>query len=113
MLFAERTIGGVSILDLSGQLTELPGNELLARVRRLTAAGKTGVLLNLASVSYIDSAGLGAMVASVMALRGVAGTLKVLQPTARTRYLLEITALTTIIESHDVETTAVASFAAG
>jgi anti-sigma B factor antagonist len=112
MSFTERTIDGVSILDLSGQLTEPGGTELLARVNQLTAAGRTGVLLNLARVSYIDSAGLGAMVASVMAMRGVAGTLKVLHPTLRTQHLLQITALTSIIESFDVETTAVASFAA-
>ena len=112
MSFNERTIDRVSILELSGQLTEVTGSELLARVHQLAAAGSTGVLLNLADVSYIDSAGLGALVASLMALRGVAGTLKLLQPTARTRHLLQITALTTIMESHDVEMTALASFSA-
>ena len=111
MAFTERTINGVAILDLSGHLTEMAGDEMLARVHQLTATGRTGVLLNLARVSYVDSAGLGAMIASVNALRGVAGALKVLQPTARTRYLLEITSLTTIIESFDVEAAAVASFA--
>jgi anti-sigma B factor antagonist len=110
MALTERMIDGVAILDLSGHLTEIAGNELLARVKQLTATGSTGVLLNLARVSYIDSAGLGAMVASVQALRRVAGAFKLLHPTLRTRHLLEVTALTTIMESFDVEDTAVASF---
>lgn len=110
MAFTERTIDGIPVMDLSGHLTHAAGDLLLERVKQLTAAGSTGVLLNLAQVSYIDSAGLGAMVASVKVLRDVAGALKVLQPTLRTRHLLEITALATIIESFDEEAVAVASF---
>ena len=83
---------------------------MLARVQELTADGSTGVLLNLERVSYVDSAGLGAMVAAVKALRAVAGRLKIVYPTPRTRYVLESTALTTIIETFDVETAALASF---
>ena len=110
MTLTERTIDGIAILDLTGDLTEVLGGQLLARVHQLTDTGSTGVLLNMACVTYVDSAGLGAMVASLQALRRVAGKLKILRPTVRTRRLLEVTSLTTMMESFDVEATAVASF---
>ena len=110
MTLTERTVDGIAILDLTGDLTEVLGSELLARVHALTNTGSTGILLNMAGVTYIDSAGLGAMVASVQALRRVAGHLKILRPTVRTRRLLEVTRLATIMESFDVEASAVASF---
>jgi anti-sigma B factor antagonist len=110
MAFTERRVGVITIFDLAGQLTEESGNEMCGRIRGIAAAGDTRVILNLADVSYVDSAGLGTMVASFVALKAVGGTLKLLNPTRRTQQLLTITALTTILQSFDSEALAVASF---
>ena len=112
MAFAERHIDDVVILDLSGQLTELSGNDMWERIRELAAAGDHHILLNLADVPYIDSSGLGAMVASFVAMKCVGGALKLLNPTRRTRQLLAVTALTTLLQPFDTEALALASFTA-
>jgi anti-anti-sigma factor len=112
MAFTERCIDGVTILDLSGHLTEVSGNEMWRRIRGLAAAGGTHVILNLADVSYVDSSGLGTMVASFVAMKSVGGTLKLLGPTKRTQQMLTVTALATVMPSFDNEALAVASFAA-
>ena len=110
MVFNERSIGGVTILDLSGRLTYTAGNEMGERVHALAERGPEHVLLNLRDVSYIDSAGLGAMVDAFTQLKSRGGTLKFLSPTDRTRHLLEITGLATIVSMFDDESSAVASF---
>ena len=111
MPFTERYIDGVTILDLNGQLTELAGTEMWERIRGLAAAGDRQILLNLADVSYIDSSGLGTMVASFVAMKGVGGALKLVNPTRRTRALLVVTALATVMQAFDSEVLALASFA--
>ena len=110
MVFTERQVGGITILDLTGQLTEATGGEMWRRIRGLAAAGDSRVLLNLAGVSYVDSSGLGTMVASFVAVKRVGGMLKLLNPTKRTQLLLSVTALTTVMTSFDDEAVAVASF---
>jgi anti-sigma B factor antagonist len=83
-----------------------------SRVRGLATHGDACVLLNLADVSYVDSAGLGTMVASYLAMKRVDGPSNLLKPTRRTRPLLVITSLTTVLQSFDSEAIAVASFSA-
>jgi anti-sigma B factor antagonist len=109
MSLTERTVAGFPILDLSGRLTGALGNEMLVRVHEIAAAGGGHVLLNLASVSYIDSEGLGTMAAAVSALRRNAGALRLLHPSPWTRELLRITALSSLMESYDSEVSAIES----
>jgi anti-sigma B factor antagonist len=109
MPLTERSVSGFPILDLSGQLTGSLGNEMLARVHAIAAAGGRDVLLNLTLVSYIDSEGLGTMAAAVSALRGNAGALRLLYPSPWARELLRITALNSLMESFDSEISAIES----
>ena len=61
----ERVIGRVTVLDIVGRLTIDRGAERLRdKVNSLIAQERTGILLNLQDVPYIDSGGLGQLVAS-------------------------------------------------
>jgi anti-sigma B factor antagonist len=105
----ERMIAGVTILDLEGRLTFTAGAEMGRRVQALLVGGTTQLVLNLEDVSYVDSAGLGAMVEAFTVARHKAVRLKLLNPTERTRHLLEITGLARIVETFDSEAAALAS----
>jgi anti-sigma B factor antagonist len=105
----ERMIAGVTILDLEGRLTFTAGAEMGRRVQALLVGGTTQLVLNLEDVSYIDSAGLGAMVEAFTVARHKAVRLKLLNPTERTRHLLEITGLARIVETFDSEAAALTS----
>ena len=111
MSIKERSIGSVTILDLVGRLTYTAGMEMGQRVQSFSQRGPVNVVLNLEQVSYIDSAGLGAMVDAFTRMRSGGGALKFLNPTARTRHLLDITGLATLVSTYDDEASAVASFA--
>ena len=112
MSISERIIDGITILDLTGRLTYSSGIEMGRRVRHLSDAGSDRIVLNLALVSYVDSAGLGSMIESFTWVQQQGGALKLLNPTARTKYLLEITGLSGVVTTFESEPAVVASFAA-
>ncbi len=113
MQIHEREINDVTILDIHGKLTLGEGDELLRdKVNSLMHQGRKKMVLNLAEVPYIDSAGLGEIVRTYTTVQRQGGSLKLLNLTKRIQDLLAITKLLTVFETFDSENAAVASFAA-
>ncbi len=112
MRIEEREVGEVLILDLSGKLTIGEGDELLKdKINSLIQQGRRKLVLNLAGVPYIDSAGLGEIVRTYTTVSRQGGKLKLLNLTKRIQDLLAITKLLTVFETFDSEQEAVQSFA--
>ena len=111
MEIKERVVGGVSILDLSGKIVLGEGDgQVKERIKDLLSDGQRRILLNLAEVNYIDSAGLGTLIGSYTTAKRDGGTLKLVNLTKRIRDLLAITKLITVFETFDNEAEALASF---
>ena len=111
MEIVERTVNDVTVLDLKGKMTLGEGDELLKdKINSLLAAGKKKLLLNLESVPYIDSAGLGEVVRTYTTVSRQGGSLKLLNLTKRIEDLLSITKLLTVFETFDTEAEAIKSF---
>jgi anti-sigma B factor antagonist len=79
-------------------------------VTKLVDGGKTKILLNLAVVRYVDSAGLGEIVGCYTTVRRKGGKLKLINLTKKIQDLLAITKLLTVFETYDSEEEAVRSF---
>ena len=108
---SERQTGDVTVLDLGGKITIGEGNvSLRTAIRRLTEEGKKKVLLNLAQVGYVDSSGVGELVAGFTTLKREGGQLKLLNLTGKIRDLLAITKLLTVFDVYEDEAAAVNSF---
>ena len=111
MEIAERTAGDVTILDVTGKMTLGEGDEILKdKVHSLSLQGRKKIILNLAGVPYIDSAGLGEIVRTYTTVSRDGGSLKLLGLTKRITDLLSITKLLTVFETYDNEADAVRSF---
>jgi anti-sigma B factor antagonist len=111
MQIEERAVGDVMVLDLKGKVTLGQGDELLKdKVNSLVNQGQKKIVLNLANVPYIDSAGLGEIVRAYTTVSRQGGSLKLLNLTKRITDLLSITKLLTVFETFDVEADAVRSF---
>jgi anti-sigma B factor antagonist len=111
---AERPAGAVTVLDLAGRLTIDGGAQRLKdTINALVARGRTRILVNLHDVPYIDSGGLGQLVASYGSVVKSGGALKLLHTSARNHHLLVITHLVTVFDSFDSESDALRSFAPG
>ena len=108
---SERQAGDVTILDLTGEV-RLGDSSVALRdsVRKLADVGKTKVLLNLAGVKYIDSSGIGELIANYTTISRQGGQLKLLNLTDRIQNLLVITKLLTVFDSYDDEAEALKSF---
>jgi anti-sigma B factor antagonist len=107
----ERSVGDVTIIDVNGRMTLGEGQELLRdKVNSLIQQGQKKLVLNLAEVPYIDSAGLGEIVRTYTTVSRQGGALKLLSLTKRIQDLLAITKLLTVFETFDTEADAVGSF---
>ena len=110
---AERPLGSVTVLDIVGRLTIDHGAEHLKdKINSLIGQERTQIVLNLKDVPYIDSGGLGQLVASFGSVMRAKGALKLMNISSRNHDLLSITRLVTVFESFDSEAEAVQSFQA-
>lgn len=106
-----RNSGGITILDLSGNLIIGRSEESLREtVKLLIAEERTHLIINLAEVPTIDSSGIGAMIKSYTSINEVNGKMKVLKPSRMARQLLSITGLLSVLETFDDELSAISSF---
>ena len=107
----ERQAGDVTILDLSGDVRIGEGAVALRdSIRNLSDQGKKKLLLNLAGVKYMDSTGVGELIANYTTVTRQGGQLKLLSLTDRIQNLLVITKLLTVFDSYDNEAEALKSF---
>lgn len=113
MNISERKVGGVTVIDVSGKLvaSEDPGR-LKEKVTSLIFQDSKQIVINLGDVSYVDSSGLGELVACHgSALRG-GGEVKLANTGKRIKDLLVMTRLLTVFDAHDSEDQAINSFGA-
>ncbi|HXH71149.1 MAG TPA: STAS domain-containing protein [Pyrinomonadaceae bacterium] len=107
----ERQAGDVTILDMNGKVTIGEGSiALRTTIRRLLGEGKKKILLNLGSVGYVDSSGIGELVSSFTAVNKESGSLKLLNLTQKIQDLLAITKLLTVFDVFDSESDALSSY---
>ena len=106
-------VEGVSILNLQGALTLGDGTRKLRQLVHDTLdAGKKKIVLNMAEVHYIDSSGLGELIAALTTAKHRGGQLKLMKLTSRVKDLVQLTKVYSIFEFFDDEESAVRSFAA-
>ena len=111
MQIAERQSGSVTVLDLSGKVTLGEDSTLLKdKLQSLLHQDQKNLIFNLAQVSYVDSAGLGALVSAYTTVTREGGSLKLVNVTKRLQDLLSITKLLTVFETFDSEDEALRSF---
>jgi anti-sigma B factor antagonist len=108
----ERRAGDVTILDLKGRL-RVGGNMLAFHksIRSLVLEKKMLILLNLAGVTFIDSCGLGELVASQVSVENKGGAIKLVGLTETLRELLTVTRLLTVFDVYENEADAIQNFA--
>ncbi|HXW13989.1 MAG TPA: STAS domain-containing protein [Terriglobia bacterium] len=107
----EKDVDGVTVLELAGRITLGEGSNLLrTKIKDLLSEGKTRLVLNLADVTYVDSAGLGTLVAGFTSAQNQGADLKLANLTKRFHDQLSITKLVTVFDVYDTVQDAVKSF---
>ena len=108
----QRRNADVTILDLKGRL-RVGGNAVALHrsIRSLVLEKKTQIILNLAGVTFIDSCGLGELVASQISVENKGGEIKLIGLTDQLQELFRATRLLAVFDTYANEPEAIQSFA--
>jgi anti-sigma B factor antagonist len=104
---------GIVVLDCAGRLVFGEETAALREKVKSLISQDSRIVLNLADVTYIDSGGLGTLVALYTTARNSGGSIKLARLTKRVGDLLQVTKLLTVFEVYDSEEEAVQSFRKG
>jgi anti-sigma B factor antagonist len=106
----QETLGNIEHLSLKGDLDSYSVNVLKERVNRVFEAGRYNIIIDLAEVAFVDSAGLGQLVAALKMAVHHGGDLILVNPGESVQDLLRITKLDTIFRRFASVEEAMASF---
>jgi len=106
-----REVDGVSVVALDGRIVlGEESNALREKVKSLLAEGRKKVVLNMDGVTFIDSAGLGTLVAAHHSAKSQGASLRLCHLGSKFQEVLQITKLLTVFDVYNTEAEAVASF---
>jgi anti-sigma B factor antagonist len=106
-----KQIGDVSVVALRGRIVLGEGSSSLReRIKSLVNDGKRKIVLNMANVTYIDSAGLGTLVAAHVSAKKEGAALLLSDLGNKFHEVLQVTRLLTIFNVYATETEAISSF---
>jgi anti-sigma B factor antagonist len=108
-----RVVKGVTIVDCNGRIVFGEESALLRDTLKKLIAENSKIILNLSGITYIDSGGLGTLVALYTTAHNAGGSVKLANLTQRVGDLLQVTKLLTVFEVYDSEEKALESFKKG
>jgi len=104
-------VSGVSVIGLNGRIVlGQESSALRDAVKHMVADGKKKIVLDMSNVSYIDSAGLGMLVASYVSAKTQGASIRLSSLGNKFREIMQITRLFTIFDIYDSTAAAIASF---
>ena len=105
-------VDGVYVMALEGRIVMgAESHSLREKLKSVLAEGKKKIVLNMANLKYIDSAGLGALVAVHYSAKTQNASVRLCKLGKNVREVLQITKLVTLFDVYDAEAAAVSSLA--
>ena len=90
---SRQTDSGVTVLAPTGRLDVAGAPALKDAVSEAMKNGKPRLVIDMEGVSFVDSSGLGSVVAALKQLRSSQGDLRLAAPNQQVRVVLELTTL--------------------
>ncbi|MFQ6038164.1 MAG: STAS domain-containing protein [Candidatus Aminicenantales bacterium] len=102
----------VIIFDIGGEIrrSDVTDVTLHQLVKDQLEAGKKNILLNFKDVEFIDSFGVGEILASYISTHNLGGKLKIAKISKKLYLVFQVTTLTKVLEIFDDEEVALQSF---
>lgn len=107
---AKRTVDGILVISCSGRLVFGEESSMLREEVKSAIPENKRIVLNLGEVNYIDSGGLGTLVALHTTAHNAGATIKLANLTKRVGDLLQVTKLLTVFDVHNSEQDAIDAF---
>jgi anti-sigma B factor antagonist len=107
----DHVVDGVAVVALEGRVVlGEESNALREKVKSLLAAGQKKIVLNMNNVTYIDSSGLGTLVASHTSAKSQGASMKISNLGSKFQEILQVTKLVTVFDAYPSEAAAISSF---
>lgn len=100
----------VTLIEVNGRIDSTNATKLGEALNEQIDAGRHQLVVDLAQVDYMSSAGLRELVAAVKKLRKISGDLRVASPSSRVREVLDLAGLDTIFQMFTTQVEAVGSY---
>lgn len=112
MMINKREKNSIVIFDIEGEIrrSDITDVTLHQLVKEQLEVGKKQILLNFDKVEFIDSFGVGEILASYISTHNLGGKLKLARISKKLYLIFQITMLTKVLDIHDEEDSALQSF---
>jgi anti-anti-sigma factor len=112
MVINRRDKNNVVIFDIEGEIkrSDITDVTLHQLVKEQLEAGKKHILLNFEKVEFIDSFGVGEILASYISTHNLGGQLKLARISKKLFLIFQVTMLTKVLDIHEEEDSALQSF---
>jgi anti-sigma B factor antagonist len=108
---SNKQVGDVSVVALKGRIVLGEGSSALReRIKNLVRDGRKKIVLNMTNVTYVDSAGLGTLVAAHVSAKKEGTALHLSDLGSKFHEVLQLTRLLTIFSVYTTEAEAIKSF---
>lgn len=97
-----RSLGdGITVLTLEGKLNMVAAPALQKEIHSAVAAGNIRIAVDLTSVHFIDSSGLGALINGLKTARQAGGDLRIASPGEQVKLVLALTNIDRVLKAYD------------
>ena len=104
-------VDGVSVVTLDGRIVlGEESNSLREKLKSMLAEGKKKIVLNMVNIKYIDSSGLGTLVAAHVSAKTQGASVCLCNLGKKFHEVMQITKLLTVFDVHNSESEAIDSF---
>ena len=106
-------VDSVSVVELDGRIVlGEESNSLREKLKSMVATGKKKIVLNVGNIKYIDSTGLGTLVAAHLSANTQGASVRLCHLGKKFHEIMQVTKLLTVFDVYDTQTAAVSSFQA-
>jgi anti-sigma B factor antagonist len=92
---------GAAVIRPTGRLTMVVTPRLRELITDTVRAGRTRIVVDLAACEFVDSSGLGALVAGLKTARQAGGDLRIAHVGSQVATVLQLTNLDRVLRAHD------------
>lgn len=112
MMINKREKNSIVIFDIEGEIrrSDITDVTLHQLVKEQLEVGRKQILLNFEKVDFIDSFGVGEILASYISTHNLGGKLKLARISKKLFLIFQVTMLTKVLDIHDEEASALQSF---
>lgn len=100
MQLTTEKVGGTTLVRCEGRLNMVAAPGLKTSLDRLVTEGGMRIVVDLSQIAFMDSSGLGALIAGLKRARQVGGDLRIAGPTEQVRTVLSLTNLDRVLKPY-------------